>query len=361
MRLAISGHPLHSRTLGVAVRTGTDDPTRLDAAAEILDVRKRGFVPVAGKLQTGGPIHHMQVEARVDPATRVMERIASRMPRVAFEASAVTGGDTCRDVEGGLAALSGRTLDEAFPRAVAAEIGGPRGCSHVLALARSTADALAAVLDREHPLRLRRPGEPVFHRALVLDGHEPEPGRLELAVQCTDLHMAPAPEVAPPMDRLGLQVEVRLAVRAELAEAMVTGVSGALRQRTLDTLETAGWEPLDARLAPLAGASFQRGFAAACAQIVAGAGPADAALLDALRNAGPAILQCMGSMSETWPLQAARTRSLIGTGSYPDACYMWRRDGALGHELAREVEAGREFHRARAPRAGRAGGRGRPE
>jgi hypothetical protein len=36
---------------------------------------------------------------------------------------------------------------------------------------------------------------------------------------------------------------------------------------------------------------------------------------------------------------------------------MWRRDGALGRALAREAEAGRPFHRARPPRAGRRGGR----
>jgi len=343
MRLPVSGHPIHGRVLDLALRAGVAG--RLEATGELVDVRKRGFVPVAGQLQASGVVHHMRVEARVDPAAGVVETIASRMPRVAFEPSEVTAGESCRDVEHRLAALSGRPL-AALSRELSAEIGGPRGCSHVLALARALCAAADRLLARERPLATRVAGELVFHRTLALDGHDCGQGRIVLALQLTDLHCRPAPPLAPPMARFGEQVEVRALAEIDLGSATLSRMEGAVRRRDAATLESAPFESLDARLGELVGKSFLAGFAAECLARF-GQAPEDRPVLDALLQVAPAFLQCMGSMSEAWPAASLRSGSLVGTGGHPDACYMWRRDGALGRQLAEDLAAGKGFFRAR--------------
>ena len=59
MPLDAAGHPLHSRLLSVELRTRADG--FLDAAGVVLDLRKRGFVPVGGDLQGAGIIHDFEV------------------------------------------------------------------------------------------------------------------------------------------------------------------------------------------------------------------------------------------------------------------------------------------------------------
>ena len=95
MHLDLRGHPLHTRSLSVTLTQRADG--RLDAHAELVDLRKRGFVPVAGELQPSGVVHHMLLDGEIDPRTAVLDAIALRQPSVAFEATAVTGGESCRD------------------------------------------------------------------------------------------------------------------------------------------------------------------------------------------------------------------------------------------------------------------------
>src|SRR5262249_61645173 len=90
MHLDLRGHPLHTRSLSITLTQRADG--RLDAHGEIVDLRKRGFVPVAGELQPSGVVHHMLLDGEIDPRTAVLEAIALRQPSVAFEATAVTGG-----------------------------------------------------------------------------------------------------------------------------------------------------------------------------------------------------------------------------------------------------------------------------
>jgi hypothetical protein len=343
MRISVSGHPIHGRVLELALRAGAAG--RLDAAGELVDVRKRGFVPVAGQLQPSGVVHHMHVEARIEPEAGLVETIASRMPRVAFEPSELTAGETCRDVEHRLAALSGRPLS-ALASGLSAEIGGPRGCSHVLALARALCAAAEWLLACERSLAPRAGGELVFHRALALDGHDAGGGRIVLALQQTDLHCRPAPPLAAPMARFGTQVELRATLEIDLASAAIARAQGAVRRRDAATLESASFESLDARLSELAGKSFFGGFAGECLARF-GSAPEDRPLLDALLQVAPGFLQCMAGMSEAWPAASLRSGSFIGTGGHPDACYIWRRDGALGRQLLDEQAAGKEFLRAR--------------
>src|SRR5262245_63289842 len=205
MHLDLRGHPLHPRSLPITLTQRADG--RLDAHAELVDLRKRGFVPVAGELQPSVVGHHMLPDGEIDPRAAVLDAIALRQPSVAFEATAVTGGESCRDPADRIQGLIGARLDETFASRLGAEIGGPRGCSHVLTLGhllRSTV-AWALALDRggfgEQPGT--GPGQRVLRRDVVVDGAESDDRNILLGLQLTELHYAPAPAIARPIDRFG--------------------------------------------------------------------------------------------------------------------------------------------------------------
>ena len=86
MRLEASGHPLHTRCLSIVVTARADG--KLDVDGVVLDLRKRGFVPVAGDLQGAGIIHDMRLGGVVDPGRGCLERLGAEQRSVAFEPSA---------------------------------------------------------------------------------------------------------------------------------------------------------------------------------------------------------------------------------------------------------------------------------
>jgi hypothetical protein len=305
---------------------------RLDVRASLTDLRKRGFVPVAGDLQTMGIVHHMLLDAIVDPTTATLDAIAAAQPAVAFEPSAATEQESCRDPIGRVAALAGTRLDADFTRRVSAAIGGPRGCSHLVTLAHLLAStaALALAQDRErHGAPPTRPaGERVFRRDLSIDGHEVAPGRAALGIQLQDLLFAPAPALARPMERFGGQLEIRLLADVDVNTFTLTGVSGAERRRGVADLETAAWEPRDDALAGLAGLRLTSGATAALLTRF-GATPADRPLLDSLLMLVPALIQVVAALSEGWAAAYKASPSVVAMGGLPDSCYMWRREGAL--------------------------------
>ena len=330
MRLEASGHPLHTRSLSVVVAARAQG--LLDVDGVVLDLRKRGFVPVAGDLQGAGIIHDMRLAGVVDAERQILERLAAEQRSVAFEPSAATGGESCRDPVGRIAALAGARLDAGWPRRLAAEIGGPRGCSHLLTLGHLLGSTVAWMLARDRALHggapARRPGERVFRRDLVIDGHEPAPGSLELAMQLTDLHFAPAPAGARAMDRFAEQLEVRVMAGVEFPAGTIGRVAAGERRRGRAELATATWRDRGAAVDWLVGERLGTGITAALLARLADA-PEDRPLLDALLNLAPALVQCAAAMVEAAP-------SLAGIGGLPDSCWMWRRDGALTR--ARDAE-----------------------
>src|SRR5207249_985813 len=88
----------------------------------------------------------------------------AEQPTVAFEPSATTGGESCRDPIGRVVALAGATLDATFNRRLTGIIGGPLGCSHILTLARLLGSTVAWALqcDRATPGAVRQAGERLF-------------------------------------------------------------------------------------------------------------------------------------------------------------------------------------------------------
>jgi len=337
VRLDVRGHPLHTRALGVTLSQGTGG--RLAIHGTVLDVRKRGFVPVGGDLQGTGIIHHMLLDGVIDPETATLESIVAAQPSVAFEATPSTGGESCRDPVARIGAVAGARLDDGFGRRVSASIGGPRGCSHLMTLAHLLGSTAAWALERDRLVHGTAPGralgQRLYQRDVIVDGHEPAPGRLALALQLADLHFAPAPPRARPMDRFAGQLEFRAHAEVDLTTFTLTGLEGSERRRGLDDLEQAPWRPRDDVLAGLVGLRLGAGITGELIGRL-GAAPADRPLLDALLMLAPTIIQCSAALSESWAHAYKTNASLVGMGGLPDSCYMWRRDGVLGR--TREAE-----------------------
>ena len=192
MEIEAIGAPAHTRTLVVSL--AQLDAQRVLASGTILDVRKRGLVPMASDLQTAGVIHDMRVRAEVALSPARIAAISVEQASVAFEPSLATGGECCRDPGPRIAALVGTPLDGDSARRLGAALGGPLGCSHVLTLAQlvlSTAHG-ALALDRERHGDAARPaGQRIFHRSLTIDGVLGG-DRLQLALQQADVHFAHA-------------------------------------------------------------------------------------------------------------------------------------------------------------------------
>lgn len=344
MQLEARGDPLHTRSLTVTLTHRADG--RLDVRAGILDLRKRGFVPVAGELQPAGVVHDMHLGGIIDPVTATLAELAAEQRSVAFEPSAVTQGESCRDPIDRLCALAGTRLDAGFTRRLSAAFGGPRGCSHLLTLAYLLGASAAWALERLPavlgPAPGWRPGERVFRRDLVIDGHEPAPGRVQLVAQLTELVYRPAPAVAQPMTRFGAEVEVRALATLDYPGFAVETAEMAERRRLASEVTTAAWRPRPDVAAALAGLRLAAG---ATGTLFARLGdrPEDRPHLDLALQLAPTLVQCAAAISEPWAGAFQAHPSVVAMGGLPDSCYMWRREGALGQ--AREREGGADLIR----------------
>lgn len=329
MELELRGRPLHCRTLDVAAVQA--EGGRIALHAELVDLRKAGFVAIAGDLQLAGLLHHMRIDARVDPATARIEAISASQPHVAFEPSELSAGESCRDPVAEIEVLAGSAVDAGFGGRLHAAIGGARGCSHLLALARWLGASLSGAqrfeAARAEAAAARRIGERVFHRTLSLDGGELDASRVAVALQLTELQFAPAPALARPVERLARLSELRAEAELELPACALRSLRVAERVRGPEALERAEWRELP-EVAALVGASVMAAFPARVLAALAARAPGDPAV-DALLQLGPGVLQCVASRTEPYPALAARSASRIVCGAAPDSCYMWRRDGAL--------------------------------
>jgi hypothetical protein len=341
VRLPVSGQPLHTRSLTIELTQREDG--KLRAWGEVIDLRKASFVPMPGGLETAGIIHHMTLDAAVDPATRVLESLDTAQPVVAVEASKTTVGESCRDPASHLQALVGRRFDAEFSAELGRVFGGPRGCSHLLTLFHLLASALPGALDFEEAQARetgaeRRAGETLFRRSVFVDGHEPEEGALELAVSLMDYDSAPAALASEPFDLLGRHREVRVLATVTLADVRVVELRAIERVRTRDTLGSAAWQDREAWLEGLAGRPIMPGLGKELRRRL-GARPEAAGLLDALLQLAPGFVQCTPALSDRMLERLARRRSrgaerprlpgFLGMGGAADSCYMWRRDGPL--------------------------------
>jgi hypothetical protein len=345
MKLNVSGHPAHTRSLTIAMTEGDDRERTLHGT--IKDIRKCGFVPVAGMLQTSGVVHDMSISGTLDAKTSTLTRFDGRVTTPAFEPSTLTRGESCRDPAPRLAALVGEQLGAGFLTRLHDEFGGELGCSHLLTLAQLMGSGLVTALEVDdalgHATATRRSGERIFHRAVEIDGFELPGRRLLITVQLTDLHAVPAPEIAMPMDRFGAQHEARVQAVVDLPNGMaLTEVRAAHRRRTLDEIGSADWLDRSGDLASLEGQNVMAGLGRRLLALL-GDRPDDRPFLDALLSLAPGFIQCLASLSEEWVLKAKDSPTLLGVHGRFGTCYMWRVGGPL-HDAMEPGNAGEPGH-----------------
>ncbi|MBW2143350.1 MAG: DUF2889 domain-containing protein [Deltaproteobacteria bacterium] len=333
MKLDVSGHPLHSRVLTINLTAHGEG--KFNARGILLDLRKTGFLPLTGNLQPSGIVHHMQLDVTFDPAERTLETVKALQPTVAYESSSLTQMENCRDTIAAIEALSETRLDDQYAGRLNQAIGGPRGCTHLLTLAQLLGSSLDWFLNQEGEIGLDRnlwsPGERVFQRTLTLDGFECDGGAVKMAIQLADLHLKPATATAFPMDHFSGQFELRILLEIDMNTMSINGVTAAKRRRNVNDIAGARWQDLKETVEDLAGLGLMTGMNHALFRRF-GNQPSQRPLLDALLNLTPGIIQCIGSMSEGYPLAAQENHSLLGMGKeapVEDACYMWRKEGAL--------------------------------
>ncbi len=330
MNFALRGIPIHTRTLAVTLRH--ESSAEVGFAGYVLDLRKRGFVPVAGDLQGPGILHHMEVHGAIDRPSLALGRVAARMPTVAVEATPASRGESCRDLMARVEALGGTPLDAGYARRAGAEIGGPLGCSHVLTLVQLLGPTARWALAEDARLLgadlARRPGERLFRRDIVVDAHA-SGKEVALFLQLNDLHLRPTAELARAPERFAAQLELRIAATLLFGEFRLTGLEIAERRRGAEDLETAPWVSRPDRAEPLCGISLRPGVTGEILRRFPSP-DGDQPLLDGLLMLAPAAVQCFASFVDTWTMIPGARGEPFEGGGFPDSCYMWRRGGAFG-------------------------------
>lgn len=331
------GNPVHCRTLIVEVLQ--DERGRVRTLATILDLRKQGWIPTGGELQTAGFIHHMSLDVLVDADSGRIERFEPSQQVVAFESSGRTAGDSCRDPIHLLRGMVGETLAAGNARRLREIFGGPLGCSHLLTLAQLVMSFLPEAIGREKrdvPERQHRrePGERIAKRILVIDGFERRDGSQEAAIQLTDVHTLPFAAMAGMLDRFGAQHDVRAIIQVDAAAMTIRAFDVAERVRTRADFGTAVWQNRREELGWLDGHPVMQGLAPELLRRY-GTDSAREPLLAALINFAPGLVQSLSTRVTRMIEQEARGGGHLslgkgsGIGGFPDSCYVWRSGGRM--------------------------------
>ncbi len=340
MQLFVTGHPLHTRSLTMALVLA--DEGRWHARGEIIDLRKTGFAAMPTSFQPAGLIHQMSIDLVVDPEMRRIESIVAEQPVVAVERSERSCGQSCRDPVDNLKALEGESLGDGFSKKLSLAFGRARGCSHLLTLFHFMASAVPQALDRERaqeraPGAERQVGERVFQRSFFLDGFHNEGEDIELAVQVGDFYLRPQSIAKDSLDRLELEHDVRLFARVQTPDQTLKELRISERERDADTVTSAAWHERPGWADGLTDVPLAVGFASR-AMKSCGTNPQKRVLLDALLQLAPGHFQVLAALAEQW---AGRSTSETGgpegggkpIGGMTANCYMWRSDGPFGEMM----------------------------
>jgi hypothetical protein len=326
MRLDLDGEPVHTRAESVSVSIRPDG--KLEARGSLLDLRTRGFLPIGGSMQGMGIIHHMELGWIVDAHTGVVEQWRPAQPTVAFEATAETAGESCRDLAERVASVGAVPLGSALSSRLRERTGGPLGCSHLVTLALFMDAAVRAGLDRRPAASSSAAPRPLWRRDLVFDAHERPGDGIVVGMRLGDLDWNERGADALAPERFASHHELAARIEVDLWPGTLRGIAGAERCRTAAGFADAGWTDRDAFLAPLAGTGLVRGAAGEITQRL-GNEPASRPWRDALVMLPAALVQCRAAHPDAWHDKVRDTARHPGLTALPDSCYMWRRGGAL--------------------------------
>ncbi|MFQ5666609.1 MAG: DUF2889 domain-containing protein [Candidatus Binatia bacterium] len=319
--------PLHTRMISLRLTWGEDDSVVADG--RIFDLRKRGIVPLGGKLQGPGVVHDMAVQLELAYPTLRIRRIQPSMSAFPFAGSPATRGEGCPDRLPNVQGLVGVSLQDGYGTALVNQVGGPRGCFHVFTLLRLLGPAIASVVDRERKRRgptraTAAAGSPVFARSLIIDGMKGEGLHLVLRGMLFDLLYPPGANALPLEEELEESFEATADVEVEVPSMTITASAGRVRRCGPGMDVLGGWERI-ATVGALVGKTMQKGYTAQVQQLFAlqeGLEP----LQHLLFMLGPAMIQCMPSLVEELEMRPRRAES---PHAAVDSCHMWRAGGPL--------------------------------
>lgn len=334
MKLTLTGHPLHTRSLTVVI--SPVEESLWHARGEIIDLRKCSFIPMMSDIQPAGIIHHMRIELTIDPASLRIEGVVVDQPVVAIEASAETGGECCRNPAPLLEEFNGEVLDEGFAKRLLAGFGGALGCSHLLTLFQLMASAIrrGARLERlrwEVSPDPRDAGERFFRRSVLIDGVERTDGTIGLGVQLGDFLTQPSARVVRPLERLAREDAVRIGTWVDTPGMELRDLEAATRTRHGDRIGDAAWESRNDVVARFEGLSSV-GRVAPHFIAALGGDERHELLLAALLQLAPTNIQVLAATVERYftapdepsspATRASRDIASASFGGMADSCYM---------------------------------------
>jgi hypothetical protein len=322
----MKGTLLHTRLVTLRL-TWADGGTVL-ADGRLVDIRKRGIVPLAGALRGPGVVHDMGVRVWVDPQDLSIRRIEPAMRAYPFAPSSRTCNEGCPNRLDDVQHLVGIRLDRAYGDTVTEHIGGPRGCFHIFTLLRLLGPSVVWALRGGAQPHARAPqpapDSPIFARSMIVDGLLGDGLQIDLHGTLCDITYPPGAESLPLEEELesGFEAAGRLAVA--LPEMKAVTANAQVRDLGPGVGQAGPWTAVPA-VEQLAGVSLRKGYSANVQQRL-GDGDGTRPLTHLLLLFAPVLLQCMPSLIDVLDL---RPRRVEGPHPATDSCHMWRSGGPL--------------------------------
>lgn len=319
--------PLHTRMISLRLTWG--DGGCVAAQGRIFDLRKRGVVPLAGKLQGPGVVHDMAVQLHLDYPSLRIRSIVPTMSAFPFAPGPATRGEGCPDRLPDVEHLVGATLREGYGATLMDTVGGPRGCFHIFTLLRLIGPTIAAIVERE---QARRPssgavataGNPLFARSVIIDGMKGEGISIVLRGMLFDLHYPPGADALPLEEELEASFEAAADLEVGVPSMEITMGGGRVRRSGSGIEALGSWENV-AMVEELIGRAMMKGYTGRVQELFAGTTEL-LPLQHLLFMMGPTLMQCFPSLAEELEL---RPRRAEGPHAAVNSCHMWRADGPL--------------------------------
>jgi len=311
----------------ISLRLTWGDAGSLIADGRIFDLRKRGLVPLAGKLQGPGVVHDMAVHLQLQYPSLRIQRIEPAMSAFPFAPSPATRGESCPDRLPDVQRLVGASLRETYGATLMEQVGGPRGCFHIFTLMRLIGPTIEWAAAREQARRRTNgaaPGSPLFARSVIVDGMKPAGLSLLLRGMLFDLHYTPGADALPLDEELDESFEATADVEVEVPSMLIVASTGRVRRSGPAIEAAANWEAV-ATVGQLTGRTMYKGYTAQVQELL-GAHTEVQPLLHLLFMLAPTMIQCFPSLAEEMDV---RPRRAEGTHGAVDSCHMWRAGGPL--------------------------------